>query len=130
MTFSNDGYFLLGNSKVYRVSDGAAVRDDQPTFPWKSTDLAPRGRTKLVVGELVADWDLVEGKVSKLYGSPTGTVRAIEVSRDGRYFASHAAWAVLWEMDPNFATARPLAQGVGPTRPGTSRSLPTAPASW
>jgi WD40 repeat protein len=40
-------------------------------------------------------------------------VVALDVSRDGRHFASHGDWAVLWELGPEFVDSRPLAQGRG-----------------
>jgi hypothetical protein len=112
MTFSNDDYLLLGGAQVYRVDSGEIVRNDQLTFP-VSTALGPGGRTKLLVGELVEEWDLDAGKATRFYGSHTTGVRAIDVSDDGRYLTSHGNWAVLWGLAANFSASRPLSQGSG-----------------
>jgi WD40 repeat protein len=110
---SNDRHALVEGAGVYRVEDGVLTSSDAPSTPSRTMDLSAERRTKLVLGEFVAEWDLTDGTVTTLYGSHTAAVRALDVSRDGRYFASHGTWAVLWELGASFATSRPLAQGQG-----------------
>jgi hypothetical protein len=40
-------------------------------------------------------------------------ITALDVSRDGRYLASHGDWAVVWELSSEFAESVPVAQGKG-----------------
>ena len=113
MEFSRDGYAVV-TPYVYDLDDGRIVRDDMPSSPAWGGDLAPGGLKKLTIGELVAEWDLGGHEPVRLYGSHVTKVTAIDVSRDGRYFASHGDWAVLWEMAPELSGATPLVQGVAP----------------
>jgi WD40 repeat protein len=97
---------------VYRVEDGTPVADDSPSHPSRTTDISPEGRNKLVVSELVGEWSLA-GETARLFGSHSERVIALDVSRNGRHFASHGRSAVLWEIGSDFAASTPLAQGIG-----------------
>jgi WD40 repeat protein len=110
MALSTDGYVLVTRDRVYRIDDGDVVRDDART-PEHSTTLAPGARKKLVLGELVAERDLEHTEHTTLYGSHTRHVTALDVSRDGNYFASHADSGVLWKLAASFADSEPLVQG-------------------
>jgi WD40 repeat protein len=112
MTFSDDGYVLVDRGSVHRVDDGSVVRADTATFAG-TWGLARGGRRKLAGGELVAEWDLERGEMASLYGTHTRRVVALDVSRDGRYFASHGGWGVLWEIASDFAASRPVSEGTG-----------------
>jgi WD40 repeat protein len=108
---SSDGYAVVEGEGAFRLDNGAMTARDNSFYPNRGMDVDAERQTKLVLGELVEEWDLMNGTVSKLYGSHTRRVAALEVSRDGRYFASHGGAAVLWELDADFASSRPLAQG-------------------
>jgi WD40 repeat protein len=108
---SSDGYAVVEGEGVFRLDNGAMTARDTTSYPNRGMDVDAERQTKLVLGELVAEWDLTNDTVSKLYGSHTRRVSALEVSRDGGYFASHGDAAVLWELDADFAGSRPLAQG-------------------
>jgi WD40 repeat protein len=110
---SPDGHVMIEGGDVFRVADGQKVGVDALSFPRGTSDLDISNHKKLVVGELVADWDLTEGALSNLYGSHAKRIVALDVSRDGRTLASHGDWAVMWELEPDFAASRPVAQGKG-----------------
>jgi WD40 repeat protein len=108
---SSDGYAVVEREGVFRLDNGAMTARDTAFYPNRGMDVHAERQMKLVLGELVDEWDLMNGTVSKLYGSHERQVTALEVSRDGRYFASHGDTAVMWELDAEFASSRPLAQG-------------------
>lgn len=110
---SADGYVMVVGSDVFRVEDGEKAGVDAPSFPLTPYDLEVSKRKKLVVGELVGEWDLTTGTLSNLLGSHSRRIVALDISRDGRTLASHGDWAVMWELDTEFGASRPVAQGNG-----------------
>jgi WD40 repeat protein len=111
LTFSSDGYVVRQGGEIYRIDDGEIVGHDVPSFPPMAADLGPGGRKKLMLGELVGEWDLSAGKLLGFHGSHSGRVMALDMSRDGRYLASHARQAVMWELHSDFSSSRPVVQG-------------------
>jgi hypothetical protein len=78
------------------------------------TALGPGGRRELRLAETLIEWDLQSGTLRQLYGSHVEGIRDLDISRDGRFLASHGQRAIVWRLDDDFARSTPLFQGAAP----------------
>lgn len=102
---------LVEQGPILSLTDGAVVGHDVSALG-AIVALTPGARRELRIGEQVGDWDLEQQRVRQLYGSHTLWVGDVDVSPDGRHFASHGDWAVTWEVAPDFSRSLPLFHGA------------------
>ena len=96
---------------TFRTSDGEQVGiDPKALFPIAA--IGPGGRRELRQSEFLSDWDLLSGKLLRLYGSHTESIRDLDISRDGRFLASHGDNAAVWQLNEDFAQSVPLFDGL------------------
>jgi WD40 repeat protein len=111
---SSDGSVVVVHSgPAFRVTDGERVGSDPPGFFPAMPAVGPGGRRRLRGGEFLGDWDLESGTLLRLYGAHQGRIRDLDLSRDGRYLASHGARAAVWQIDADdFSRSLPLFNGA------------------
>jgi hypothetical protein len=103
---------LVNGGPLFALSDGTIVGRDVRGLG-EMVALSAGGRRQLRLGEQVADWDIERQEVRQLYGSHTDTITDLDVSPDGRHFATHGDWAVTWQVASDFSRSRPLFHGAG-----------------
>jgi WD40 repeat protein len=112
---SSDGtVVLVQHGPAFRISDGMVVGSDPDGSFQRSMVLGPGGRRALRLGELFSEWEVSTHQLLRLYGSHTEGIRDLDISRDGRYLASHGRRAVVWQLADDFAGSAPLFDGAAP----------------
>jgi hypothetical protein len=112
----DDSVLLVERGPILRVADGAVVGHDVAALPGRIVALTPGAHRQLRLGEQVAEWDLDQQRLRYLYGSHSsgGRIYDIDVTPDGRHFASHGNWAVAWQVASDFSQSLPLFHGAAP----------------
>jgi WD40 repeat protein len=106
---------LMSKGPLLRLSDGSEIGSDVPDLFNGTPVLAPGAQRLLRIGEQIAEWDLERQELMRLYGSHSEAIRDLDISPDGRHFASHGGRAVTWALDAqDFSQSLPLFRGAAP----------------
>lgn len=116
LAVTGEGSVVIPGNAVYRIADGEKLAHDPDGYTLRnSVSLSPKGLNEVRTFYQVEEWDLSQQKLLRLYGAHSRVMLALDISRDGRYLASHDQDdAIVWQLNTkDFGQSVPLYNGKG-----------------